>query len=109
VGNIDNCHLSKQVLEKSKTDYIDIIESTKHRCGYCFAAFASGPDDILIVTPSDHIIGGWSCEASIQEAIAKAATVYRNFGIIPQNLKQAMGISNAKGMTSFPLEKNQIK
>jgi hypothetical protein len=29
VGNIDNCHLSKQVLEKSNTDYIDIIESTK--------------------------------------------------------------------------------
>jgi mannose-1-phosphate guanylyltransferase len=54
VGNIDNCHLSKQVLEKSNTDYIDIIESTKKHSRHCFAAFASGPDDILIVTPSDH-------------------------------------------------------
>jgi hypothetical protein len=24
VGNIDNCHLSKKVLEKSNTEYIDI-------------------------------------------------------------------------------------
>jgi mannose-1-phosphate guanylyltransferase len=107
VGNIDNCHLSKQVLEKSNTDYIDM--SLQNTAAAMLCSFASGPDDILIVTPSDHIIGGWSCEASIQEAIAKAAMVYRNFGIIPQNLKQAMGISNAKGMTSFPLEKNQIK
>ena len=60
VGNIDNCHLSKQVLEKSNTEYIDTIESTPRNtaAAIAFDAFASGPDDILLVTPSDHIIGG---------------------------------------------------
>ena len=87
VGNIDNCHLSKQVLEKANTEYIDIIESTPRNtaAAIAFAAFASGPDDILLVTPSDHIIGGIKlCEAAIQEAISKAANVFIvTFEIVP--------------------------
>ena len=43
----------------SNTPYIDIIESTPRNtaAAIAFAAFASHPDDVLIVTPSDHIIG----------------------------------------------------
>ena len=43
VGNSDNCHLSKAVLEKSNTEYIDIIESTPRNtaAAIAFAAFAS--------------------------------------------------------------------
>jgi hypothetical protein len=49
-------------------------------------------------------------EEAIQEAIAKAANGFIvTLELFPQNLKQAMGISNAKGMTSFLSEKNQIK
>jgi mannose-1-phosphate guanylyltransferase len=89
--------LSKQVLEKSNTDYIDIIESTpKHRCGYCFWLCIRA-DDIFVLL-SDHIIGAMELyEASIQEAIAKAANGFIVTWNHSLNLKQAMGISNAKG------------
>jgi hypothetical protein len=43
----------------------------QNTAAYCFAAFASGPDDILIVTPSDHM----EVVESIQEAIKKQLTV----------------------------------
>jgi mannose-1-phosphate guanylyltransferase len=45
---IDNCHLSRKILEKSNTEYIDIIESTpRNTAAIAFAAFAADPDDIL--------------------------------------------------------------
>jgi mannose-1-phosphate guanylyltransferase len=68
----------RKVLEKSNTSYIDIIESTPRNtaAAIAFAAFASAPDDILIVTPSDHIIGNADLyEQSIQEAIEKQVMV----------------------------------
>ena len=114
VGNIDNCHLSKQVLEKSKTEYIDIIESTPRNtaAAIAFAAFASGPDDILIVTPSDHIIGGMELyEAAIQEAIAKAANGFIvTFGIIPTKPETGYGYIERKGddVVSFREKPNQV-
>nr|WP_309755745.1 mannose-1-phosphate guanylyltransferase [Flavobacterium sp.] len=114
VGNIDNCHLSKQVLEKSNTDYIDIIESTPRNtaAAIAFAAFASGPDDILIVTPSDHIIGAMELyEESIQEAIAKAADGFIvTFGIIPTKPETGYGYIERKGddVVSFREKPNQV-
>ncbi|TRX16369.1 mannose-1-phosphate guanylyltransferase, partial [Flavobacterium franklandianum] len=45
VGNSDNCHLSRHVLEKSNTPYIDIVESTPRNtaAAIAFAALASDP------------------------------------------------------------------
>jgi mannose-1-phosphate guanylyltransferase len=87
VGNIDNHHLSRQVLEKSNTPYIDIIESTPRNtaAAIAFAAFASDPETILIVTPSDHIIGDMEqYNKAIQEAVEKASNGFIvTFGIIP--------------------------
>ncbi|HRM45705.1 MAG TPA: sugar phosphate nucleotidyltransferase, partial [Flavobacterium sp.] len=50
VGNSDNCHLSRKVVEKTNTEYIDIVESTPRNtaAAIAFAAFASDPEDILI-------------------------------------------------------------
>jgi hypothetical protein len=85
-----------------------ILEKIKYRLYRFVAANASGPDDILIVTPSDHIIAMELYEEAIQEAIAKAANGFIvTLELFPQNLKQAMGISNAKGMTSFLSEKTK--
>ena len=87
VGNIDNCHLSKAVLNKANKSYIDIIESTPRNtaAAIAFAAFASKPDDILVVTPSDHIIGAMkNYKNAILEAVEKASNGFIvTFGIIP--------------------------
>jgi mannose-1-phosphate guanylyltransferase len=95
VGNIDNCHLSKKVLDKSQTTYIDIVEATPRNtaAAIAFAAFAAQPEDILIVTPSDHIIDKMeSYNNAIAEAIAKAKDNYIvTFGIVPTKPETGYG------------------
>lgn len=114
VGNIDNCHLSKNVLEKSNTQYVDIVESTPRNtaAAIAFAAFASQPDDILIVTPSDHIIGKMECyEEAIKEAVEKATKGYIvTFGIIPTKPETGYGYIERKGddVVSFREKPNQV-
>ena len=114
VGNIDNCHLSKAVLEKSNTDYIDIIESTPRNtaAAIAFAAFASYGDDILIVTPSDHIIGEMErYEEAIQDAVEKASKGFIvTFGIVPTKPETGYGYIERKGdnVISFREKPNQV-
>jgi mannose-1-phosphate guanylyltransferase len=95
VGNIDNCHLSKKVLDKSQTAYIDIVEATPRNtaAAIAFAAFAAQPEDILIVTPSDHIIDEMNAyNNAIAEAIAKAQDNYIvTFGIVPTQPETGFG------------------
>ena len=114
VGNIDNCHLSRKVLEKSNTEYIDIIESTPRNtaAAIAFAAFASEPDDILIITPSDHIIGEMPLyEKAINEAVAMASNGYIvTFGIVPTKPEIGYGYIERKGddVVSFREKPNQV-
>ena len=101
VGNIDNCHLSKAVLEKSNTEYIDIIESTPRNtaAAIAFAAFASKPEDILVVTPSDHVIGDMKYyKKAIVEAVEKASDGFIvTFGIIPTRPEIGYGYIELEG------------
>ena len=101
VGNIDNCHLSKAVLAKSAISYIDIVESTPRNtaAAIAFAAFASQDEDILIVTPSDHIIGDKAqYDAAMQEAITKAtAGAIVTFGIVPTKPETGYGYIERNG------------
>ncbi|TRX13385.1 mannose-1-phosphate guanylyltransferase [Flavobacterium gawalongense] len=114
VGNIDNCHLSRQVMEKSSATYIDIIESTPRNtaAAIAFAAFASDPNDILIVTPSDHIIDAMEqYEEAIKEAIDKASKGYIvTFGIVPTKPETGYGYIERKGddVLSFREKPNQV-
>jgi mannose-1-phosphate guanylyltransferase len=114
VGNIDNCHLSRKVLEKTNTEYIDIIESTPRNtaAAIAFAAFAAGPDDILIITPSDHIIDDMEAyETAIEEAVEKAAQGYIvTFGIVPTKPETGYGYIERKGddVISFREKPNQV-
>lgn len=114
VGNIDNCHLSRKVLEKSNTEYIDIIESTPRNtaAAIAFAAFASNPEDILIVTPSDHIIEEMvQYEEAIKEAVEKASKGYIvTFGIVPTKPETGYGYIERRGDTvlSFREKPNQV-
>ena len=95
VGNVDNCHLSRKVLGKTQTSYVDIVEATPRNtaAAIAFAAFAAEPDAILIVTPSDHIIDEMeSYNSAIAEAIAKAQEDYIvTFGIVPTKPETGFG------------------
>lgn len=114
VGNIDNCHLSRKILEQTNTPYIDIVESTPRNtaAAIAFAAFASDPEDILIITPSDHIIGEMQqYEAAIEEAVEKAAAGFIvTFGIVPSKPETGYGYIERKGddVISFREKPNQV-
>ena len=101
VGNVDNHHLSGKVLEKSKTSYTNIVESTPRNtaAAIAFAAFASDPDDILIITPSDHIIDKMEdYNNAINLAIIKAKEGFIvTFGIIPTKPETGYGYIESKG------------
>ena len=103
VGNVDNCHLSRKVLEKTQTSYIDIVEATPRNtaAAIAFAAFAAQPEDILIVTPSDHIIDEMeNYNSAILEAIAKAQADYIvTFGIVPTKPETGFGYIEHRGDT----------
>lgn len=101
VGNVDNHHLSRKVMDKMKTSYLNIVEATPRNtaAAIAFAAFASNPDDILIVTPSDHIIDKMEAyNNAIQVAISKAQDNYIvTFGIIPTKPETGYGYIESQG------------
>lgn len=101
VGNVDNHHLSCKVMQKFKTPYSYIVESTPRNtaAAIAFAAFQSDPDDILIITPSDHIIEG---EFSYSEALRQAVRLAANnflvtFGIKPTKPETGYGYIEFEG------------
>ncbi|WP_111707435.1 mannose-1-phosphate guanylyltransferase [Lutibacter citreus] len=95
VGNNANCHLSREVIEKTNTKYIDIIESVPRNtaAAIAFASFASNPDDILLVTPSDHVIkGSITYKDAVLDAIVKAQQGFIvTFGIVPTKPETGYG------------------
>jgi mannose-1-phosphate guanylyltransferase len=101
VGNVDNCHLSRKVLDKTQTSYIDIVEATPRNtaAAIAFAAFAADSNDILIITPSDHIIDEMEAyNAAITEAVAKAQDNYIvTFGIVPTKPETGFGYIEYQG------------
>lgn len=61
VGNTDNRSLSVEALRNAGLHHFhEIVESTPRNtaAAIAFAAFEAKPEDILIITPSDHIING---------------------------------------------------
>lgn len=101
VGNVDNHHLSGKVMEKTLTSYINIVEATPRNtaAAIAFAAFASDPEDILIVTPSDHIIDLMdNYNGAIEEAVSKANDGFIvTFGVIPTKPETGYGYIESKG------------
>ena len=101
VGNMDNCHLSRHILEKNNIPYLDIVESTPRNtaAAIAFAAFAADSEAILIVTPMDHIIEKKDLyDQAVADAIAKAADDYIvTFGIVPTKPETGYGYIESKG------------
>lgn len=87
VGNIENYKMSNAIMTKINKPFTHIVEAVPRNtaAAIAFAAFASKPDDILLVTPSDHIIEGRDLyAAALQKAILLANQDYLvTFGIKP--------------------------
>lgn len=108
VGNQLNRSLSEKSLKKLGIDnYIDIVEFAPRNTApaIAFAAFASDADDILLVTPADHIIKeGKEYQDAINSGISLAEQDnIVTFGIQPNRPETGFGYIEANGnnVTSF--------
>jgi len=96
VGNKDNYQLSQADLTRAGVrQYIEIIEAAPRNtaAAIAFAAFSADPEDILLITPSDHIITN---ENAYEEAISKAVKLAGDgflvtFGITPSKPETGYG------------------
>lgn len=95
VGNKDNTHLSHKAMITCGLPYQNIVEATPRNtaAAIAFSAFAVSPEDILIVTPSDHMIMGDEDYASAMLAgIQKAKEGFIvTFGIQPSRPETGYG------------------
>lgn len=115
VGNQDNSHLSKAILERIQgIKYVEIIEALPRNtaAAIAFAAFACAEDDLLLVTPSDHIIENI---VDYQKAVERATELAEQgfivtFGIVPTKPETGYGYieSEEEYVISFR-EKPEIK
>lgn len=96
IGSIDNYELSrKDLLAAGVNDYKEVIEAAPRNtaASIAFAAFTALPDDILFVTPSDHIItGDQEYKAAVMKAVKLAAEGYLvTFGAVPKRPETGYG------------------
>ena len=102
VGNKGNRQLSENSLQKQGiTSYVDIVEATPRNTApaIAFAAMAAKPEDILLVTPADHIIKeGPDYSAAVYKAIelAKKNDIV-TFGIRPTRPETGYGYIEFEG------------
>ena len=101
VGNIDNYHLSKEATNDFDIDITNIIEATPRNtaAAIAFAALASNPNDVLLVTPSDHLIQG---EHTYEKALTAAIDLAEQgnivtFGIQPTKPETGYGYIEFEG------------
>jgi mannose-1-phosphate guanylyltransferase len=104
VGNKDNYLLSQADLTRAGiSEFTEIIEAAPRNtaAAIAFAALAVHPDDILLVTPSDHIITNEGAYATaLSEAIALAAEGNLvTFGITPIKPETGYGYIEFDGTT----------
>ncbi len=96
IGSIDNYELSRKDLATARIDnYIEVIEAAPRNtaASIAFAAFSAQPDDILFVTPSDHIItGDEAYTEAVKAAVKHAGEGYLvTFGGIPTRPETGYG------------------
>ncbi|AWW29647.1 mannose-1-phosphate guanylyltransferase [Echinicola strongylocentroti] len=102
VGNKANYELSrKDVNDLGITDYAEVIEACPRNtaAAIAFAALSCDPEDVLFVTPSDHLItSGEAYSKSVERAIALAKEdQIVTFGLKPTRPETGFGYIEAKG------------
>lgn len=114
IGNKENDHLSQEALDKFDIEYTKIVEAVPRNtaAAIAFAALAVDEDDILIVTPSDHLIED---KEVYKEAMQKAIELAENdyivtFGVQPTRPETGYGYIEHKGdkVLSFREKPNHI-
>lgn len=87
VGNVENYKMSNAIMSKFNKPFTHIVEAVPRNtaAAIAFAAFASHSQDILLITPSDHIIDDKDFyESALKQAVALANQDYLiTFGIKP--------------------------
>jgi mannose-1-phosphate guanylyltransferase len=102
VGNVDNYELSrKDLVQAGITAFGEIIEACPRNtaAAIAFAALASDVDDILFVTPSDHLIED---DKSYSESVLRAIQLAKEgflvtFGLKPTKPETGFGYIESKG------------
>lgn len=87
VGNVENYELSRENLKNIDVkEYQEVIEATPRNtaAAIAFAALSVNEDDILLVTPSDHLIED---EDSYNYAVQQAVELAKKDGIITFGLR----------------------
>jgi mannose-1-phosphate guanylyltransferase len=114
VGNKDNYLLSRQDLKNlPETNYSEIIEACPRNtsAAIAFASFDAESDDILFVTPSDHLIESEdNYQGKINRGIELAKQGYIvTFGLKPTKPETGFGYIEADGedVKSFREKPNQ--
>lgn len=102
VGNIDNYELSlKSLQEKAEDNYQILVEAMPKNtaAAIAFAALSVEADDLLLVTPSDHIIENKEAyQAAVQKAFEWAAKGNLvTFGIQPSKPETGYGYIQSNG------------
>ncbi|MCL6258966.1 sugar phosphate nucleotidyltransferase [Aquiflexum sp. TKW24L] len=102
VGGITNYQLSREIIENlGISQYHEIVEATPRNtaAAIAFAAFQAQPDDILLISPSDHLIKNEDLYLdSIHAAIALAKSDYIvTFGLQPKNPETGFGYIEYNG------------
>lgn len=101
VGNVDNYHLSRKALKDLGIEkYHEVIEVTPRNtaAAIAFAAFKANHEDILLVSPSDHLIEDADIyRTAIEEAIelAKKGSIV-TFGLQPTKPETGYGYIQIK-------------
>ncbi|WP_314058841.1 mannose-1-phosphate guanylyltransferase [Empedobacter brevis] len=114
IGNKDNDHLSQEVLNNLDVEYTKIVEAVPRNtaAAIAFAALSVDDDDILIVTPSDHLIEDLKAyENAMKKAIDLAQKDYIvTFGVHPTRPETGYGYIEHKGdnVLSFREKPNHI-
>lgn len=102
IGNTDNFELSSEALQKINIqEYQQIVEASPRNtaAAIAFAAFSAHKDDVLLITPSDHLIEDEDEYArSVNEAInlAKQDSIV-TFGLIPTKPETGFGYIQVEG------------
>jgi mannose-1-phosphate guanylyltransferase len=114
VGNCDNYQISRKDLESSGiTEFTEIIEACPRNtaAAIAFAAFAVNPEDVLFVTPSDHLI---DADSAYRESVNRAIQLAKDgfvvtFGLKPSKPETGFGYIEAEGeeVKSFREKPNQ--
>lgn len=101
VGNTDHIEWSKQLLSDVTLPKTFITETAARNtaAAIAFAALAVDPDDILIITPSDHLIQNQDAyEKAIKEAVELAKKDFLvTFGVVPSKPETGYGYIEYEG------------